>query len=129
MFRWVEKGEWNFAFCGRQIGDSIKVPGWAANIMISNDDETIACGSKFDYYVQKWETTTGKPMCEPMKWYEGVHILDEMKRAGLSGNQECDVFVRKDTLPVEAWDAAVSPDKKKCVLGLANGSVAICERR
>ena len=48
---------------------------------------------------------------------------------GSSSDQEYDVFVRKDTFPVEAWCVAVAPDQKKYALGLDNGSVAIFELR
>ena len=114
---------------GEQIGDDIKVPGWAENVVLSIDGKTIACGSRGSNYVQKWETMTGKPICEPMKWSEGKHMLDEMERARLCGYQEYDAVVRRDTLPTEMRCRAVCPDKKKIVLGLKNGSVAVCERR
>ena len=91
---------WN-ARTGEQIGDDIEVPGCAENIVISNDGGTIACGSKPDDYVQKWETSTGKPICEPMKWSEGEHMLDEMERARLCGDQECDAVVRQNIFPIE----------------------------
>ena len=97
--------------------------------MISNDGETIDCGSKFHHYFQKWETKTGKTMCEPVMWSEGEHILDEMEQARLCRDQSCYAFVRKDTFPIEMRCKAVFPDLKKYILGLDNGSVAICERR
>ena len=96
---------------------------------MSNDGETIACRSMVCDYVQKWETMTGKPIGEPMKWNEGEHMLDEMERARLCGDQECDAVVRKDTIPIEMLCRIVWPDKKKIVLGLRDGSVAVCERR
>ena len=114
---------------GERIGDEIKVPGWALNVMISNDRETIACGSEDHNYVQKWETISGDPIGEPMKWSEGEHILDEMKRARLSVDQEFDVLVGKDRFPVKVKRTAVCPNQKKIVLGLDSGSVVICERR
>ena len=98
-------------------------------IAISNDGETIAGGSRYGNYFQKWETMTGKPICELMKWSKGEHMLDEMERARLCGDQECDAVGRKDTFPVEMQCRAVCPDKKKIVLGLRNGNVAVCERR
>ena len=113
---------------GERVGDYIKVPGWARNIIISNDGETIAWGSKFYGYVQKWETKSGKPVGEPMKWSEGEHMLEEMERARLCGDQDCDAVVRKDTYPLEMTCRAVCPDKNKIVLGLRNGNVAVCER-
>ena len=103
------------------------MPGGPDKIVLSNDGKTIACGSSRDDYVQKWETNTGKPLIEPMKWSEGVQILDEMERARLCGDQDCDAIVRKDTFPFEMTYTAVCPDPKKIVLGFDNGSVAICE--
>ena len=105
------------------------MPGSAHKIVLSNEGETITCGSIYHDYVQKWETKTGKTMCEPMKWIEGKYKLDEMERARLCGVQECDAAVRKDTFPIEISYRAVCPDKKNVVLGLDNGSVAVCEWR
>ena len=114
---------------GEKIGDDIKVPGWVDKIVISNDGETIVCGSLVDDYVQQWEAKTGKPMCEPMTWWsEGEHMLDEMERARLCGHQECDAVGRNDVFPFEMRCRAVCPDKKKVVLGLDNGNVAVCQR-
>ena len=67
---------WN-ARSGEQISDNIQVPGCPDKIVWSNDGETIACGSEYDDYVQNWETKSGKPMREPMKWSEGKYMLDE----------------------------------------------------
>ena len=111
---------------GEQIGDDIKVPGWADTIVLSNDGKTISCGSCHSDYVQKWETNTGKHVGESIKWSKGEHILDEMERARLCGDRECDV--RKDTFPIEMRYRAVCPDKKKIILGLSNGNVAVCEQ-
>ena len=111
-----------------QIGDYIKVPGLAGNIMISNNGEAIACGSEYYGYLRKWETNSGKCVCRAINWSEVVQILDEMERARQSGSQECDVFARKNIFPIEARFASVSPEQKKC-FGLDNGSVAILERR
>ena len=119
---------WN-ARTGEQIGDNIKVPGRPGKMVLSNDGDSIACGSKSYDYVQKWDTTTGKSVDEPMKWSEGEHMLDEMERARLCGDRKCDVVVRKDTYPIKMECRAVCPDKKKIVLGLENGNVVICERR
>ena len=87
---------WN-AETGEQIGDPIKVAGLARNIVISYDGATIACGTPFNDFVQQWKTTTGEPVCERMKWSEEQHALDEIRRARLCGEQECDAIVRKDT--------------------------------
>ena len=54
---------WN-ARSGEQIGDNIQVPGRAHKIVLSNNGETITCESKYDDYVQKWETKTGKSVRE-----------------------------------------------------------------
>ena len=91
---------WN-ARSGEQIGDNMQVPGRAHKIVLSNDGETIACGSDHDDYVQKWETKSGKPVCEPMKWSEGKYMLDETERARLCGDQECDSAVRKDNFQLK----------------------------
>ena len=56
-------------------------------------------------------------------------MLDKMEQARLSGDRECDAVVRKDTFPIEMRCKAVCPDKKKIILGLTNGNVAVCERR
>ena len=119
---------WN-ATSGEQIGGDIDVPCWVDKIVISNDGETIACGSEYDDYVQRWETKTGKPICEPMKWSEGKYMLEEIERARLCGDQQCNALGRKDTFPIETWCTAVCPDKEKIAVGLKNGSVAVCERR
>ena len=83
------------------------MPGRAHKIVLSNEDETITCGFEYDDYVQKWETKTGKPISEPMKWSEGKYILDETERVQLCGDQECDASVRKDTFPIEMSCRAV----------------------
>ena len=114
---------------GEQMGDYIEVSAYSDKIGLSNDGETIACGSASDDYVQKWETKSGKPVCDPMNWSKGEHILDEMEQTRLCGDQICDSDVRKDTYPFEMQCRAFSPDLKKIVLGLDNGIVAICERR
>ena len=114
---------------GEQIGYDIAVRGSVRRIVISNDGETIACGPVHYYYFQKWEAMTGKPIGEPMKLKEGMHMLDEMERARLCGDQECDVVVRKDGLPIEIRCTAVCPDKNMIFLGLTNGNVAVCEWR
>ena len=88
---------------GEQVGDNIKAPGGAIKLVLSNDGETIACGSRSSDYVQKWEAKTGKPICEPMTWREGKHMLDKMERARLSADQDCDAIDRQDTLPIEMW--------------------------
>ena len=75
--------------------------------MISNDGGTVACGSPYGNYDRKWETMTGKRMCEPMKWIEGEHMLDEMKRVRPYGDQECDAVVREDALPIEMFCSVV----------------------
>ena len=113
---------------GEQIGDDIKVPERAENLVISNDGETVACGSFRSDYVQKWETRTENPICEPMKWSGGEHMLEEMERARLCGDQECDPVVGKDTFPIEMGCRVGCPDKKKILLGLRNGNVVVCER-
>ena len=48
-----------------------------------------------------------------MKWSEGQHALDGMRRARLCDEQECEQIVRKDTFPIETELRAVCPDKKK----------------
>ena len=68
-------------------------------------------------------------MGERMKWSQGQHVLDEMRRARLSGEQECDVIVGKDTFPIETEFTVVSPDKKKVVLVMKKGRIVVCERR
>ena len=98
-------------------------------IVLSNEGETIACGSQHDDYVQKWKTKSEKPVCEPMKWSEGKHVLDEMEQERLCGEQVCDAAVRKDIFPIEISCRAVCPDKNNVVLGLDSGSVAFCEWR
>ena len=80
LYRSLER--WD-ARTGEQIGDYIKVPDCPEYIVISSDGETIVCRSKGYDYVQKWETKTGKHICEPMKWSDGKHILDEMERGGI----------------------------------------------
>ena len=59
---------------------------------------------------------------------EGERMLDEMERARLCGDRECDAVDRQDTFPSEMCCRAVCPDKNKTVLGLRNGNVAVCER-
>ena len=86
--------------------------------MINNDSETIACRFRLDDYIPKWETISGEPIGESMKWMEGENILYEMKRARLCSDQSCDASVRKDIFPLEAGCAAVSPDQKKYDLRL-----------
>ena len=114
---------------GKQVGEDNELPDSVKKIVISNDGQTIAGGSRHGNYVQKWETKTGKTICEPMKWSEGEHMLDEMERARLCGDQECNAIVRKDTIPIETSCRAVCPDKKKNVVGLEKGKVAVCEWR
>ena len=95
-------GRWN-ARTGEEIGYDIKVPGPAGNLAICNDGETIACGSEYVNYILKWETMYGKTM----KWSESVRILEEMERARLCGDRECDAGGRKDTFPAEMSCRAV----------------------
>ena len=113
MLRWDAR-------TGEQIGDGIQVPGRAENITLSNDRGTIACGSPYGNYVQKWDAMTGEPICEPMKWSDGERMLDGMERARLCGDQECDTVSRKDTFPIEISCRNVCRYKKKIVLGLRN---------
>ena len=68
-------------------------------------------------------------MCEPMKWSESKQVLNEMERARLCEDQVRESVVRKDTYPIEMRYSAVCPGKNKFVLGLDNGSVAVCEWR
>ena len=68
-------------------------------------------------------------MCELMNWCEGMHILDKMERAQQRIDKSCDAVVRKDTFPIEMRCAAVCLYQKKILQGIANGIVAICERR
>ena len=119
---------WN-ARAGVQVGSDIKVPDFPDKIVISNDGENIACASKYRDCVQKWETKTGEPRCEPMKWSEGGPVLHEMERARLCGDKECDTFVRTDTFPIEMTYRAVCTDRRKIVQGLFYGSVVVFERR
>ena len=114
---------------GEKISDPIKAAGPAYNVVMSNNGGIIACGSLLDDFVQQWEITTGEPVAERMKWSEGQHVLDEMRRARLSGEQECDAILRKDTFPTDTEFRAVCPDKKKVVLLLTNGIMVVCERR
>ena len=67
----------------------------------------------FSDFVPQSETATGESLGERMKWSAGQHVLDEMRRARLCGEQECDAIIRKDTFPIEAKFRAVCPDKKK----------------
>ena len=53
-------------------------------------------------------------------------MLEEMERARLYRDQECDADSRKDTYPIEMFCRSVCPGEKKIVLGLQKGS---CERR
>ena len=120
--------QWN-ARTGEQVGNDIELLGIPGEMVIRNDNDTIACGSEYYDYVWKWETRSGEPVGEPMKWSEGEHILDQIERARLCGHQVYDVAVRKETFPIEIQRTAVSPDQKKYVIGLKIGSVVICERR
>ena len=124
---WEMMQRWNAA-TGEKIGGRIKVQGCARNVVISNNGKIITCAVPLSY-VQQWETMTGKPIGEQMKWSVGQDMLDEMKRARLCGDRKCDGVVRKDTFPIETVRRAVCPDTNKVVLGLQNGSVVVCERR
>ena len=115
---------------GEEIGDGIEVGGIVDNLVISNDGKIITCGSsRGGDYAQQWETMTGEPVGERMKWSEGKHVLAEMERARLCGDRGSDSVARKDTLPIETKCRADHPDENKIILGLQNGSVVICERR
>ena len=122
MLRWNAK-------TGEKIDNRIKVPGLPEHVETSKDGKIIACGSSYYNYVQRWETMTGHRVGEEMHWSSGQHVLDEMKRARLSGDKECDTVLRKDSLPIEVCCRAVCPDGSKIVLGLQNGNVVVCERR
>ena len=39
---------------------------------------------------------TGKPICNPMKWSKGEHILDVVERAQFCSDQESDTVCLKD---------------------------------
>ena len=52
-------------------------------------------------------------MGERMKWTEKQLVLDEMKRARLCGEQECDSVARKYTFPIETEFRAVCLSRKK----------------
>ena len=43
-------------------------------------------------------------------------MLNEMERARLCGDQECDVVGRNDTFPIKAKCRAIDPDKKNILL-------------
>ena len=89
---------WN-AETGEKIGEPIEAAGSTENLVISSNGSIFACGSPFYDFVQQWETATGEPVGERMKWSEGQHVLDEMRRARLYGEQERDAIVRKDAFP------------------------------
>ena len=59
-----------YARSGEHVGEDIELPNSLIKTVVSNDGETIAGGSKSGDYVQKWETKTGKPIGETMKWSE-----------------------------------------------------------
>lgn len=117
---------WN-ARSGDEISNDIKVLEYVRKIVPSSDGETMACGSEFDDYVQKWEIKNGEPIGEPINWSEGRHIRDEIERARLSGDQVCDAVFRKDRFPIQISRRAVCPYKSKAVLGRDNGIDAVCE--
>ena len=96
--------------------------------MIGNNGATIACSSALYDSVRQWNTKTGEPVGERMKWREGQHALDEMRRARLCGVQESDTIARKDTFPAETEFRAIVRARKKVVLLLKNGSMIVCER-
>ena len=86
--------------------------------MISYDRKIIECGSPIKDFVLLWEAATGESLVERMKWSEGQHVLDEIRRTRLCGKQECDAIERKDRLSTETTFRAVCSDKKKVVLQL-----------
>ena len=99
------------------MGDYIKVPGWAGKIMISNDGETIACGSEYYDYVRKWVTKSGERVCGPMKWSERVQILDVMELPRQHGSKQKDVFAQYEAYPIEGrFSAAYQGQKIRCRL-------------
>ena len=55
-------------------------------------------------------------------------MQDQMERAQLGGDQECDGFIRKDTFQIEMRCRAICPDKKEIFLALDYGRVAVRER-
>ena len=99
-----------------KVGCPIEAAGLPQNLVRSSSGAIVACGSASDDFVQHWETATVEPVGEPMKWSEGQHVLDEIRRARLCGAQACDAIVRKDTFPIETEFRAVCPGKKKVVL-------------
>ena len=90
-------------------------------------DGTLIVSRDSDGIVRRWDSSTGEAISEPMD-ERRKHMLNEMERARLCGDQVCDPVVLKDTFPIEMICTAVSPDKKKIVLGLDNGKVAVCKR-
>ena len=85
---------WN-AETGEQISDPIKVAGCARNLKISYDGSIMPSGSPFYAFVKHRETANREPVGERMKWSDGQHVLNEMRRARLCGEQDCDEITRK----------------------------------
>lgn len=97
----------------KQISDHIKVPPRVEKPVISNDGETFARRSFERDCVQKWETMTGKPICEPKRWSKREHLLYEVEPARLCSDQECYRVFRKDELPIEIECRAACLEQKK----------------